>query len=101
MHPDQTMGPGRLRIGLLFSDGTRGYLMRDVVQQGDFAIRCRGAGGSQFQIRRRLWVRAVPAPGQMDLFAGWADEGVPETRLAIPTDEIIDAIGKVDPVWPD
>lgn len=101
MHPERTMGAGRLRIGLEFSDGRRGYLTRDIEPRGAFPIRYHGGGGSPFQIRLRLWVQAVPAPEQMDLVVAWTDEGVPETRLAIPTDEIIDAIGRVAPVWDD
>jgi hypothetical protein len=99
IHPDRVMGPGRLRIGLEFSDGRRGYLTRDPDPQGAFAIRFRGGGGSQFRVRQRLWVHAIPAPGQMDLVVAWRDEGMPETRLGIPTDHIIDAIGRVAPVW--
>ncbi len=99
MNADRSMGPGRLRIGLEFSDGRRGYLTRDMVHRGAFAIRSRGGGGSPFQIRQRLWVHAVPAPGRMDLIVAWADEGVPETRLGVPADQIIDAIGRVGPIW--
>lgn len=101
MHPDRPMGPGRLRIGLEFSDGRRGYLTRDMVHRGAFAIRYLGGGGSHFQIRLRLWVRAVPAPGHMDLVVAWADEEVPESRLVIPTDEIIEAISRVASIWTD
>lgn len=101
MNPDRTMGPGRLRIGLELSDGRRGYLTRDMVNGGAFAIRSRGGGGSPFHIRQRLWVHAVPGPGHMDLFVAWADEDVPESRLIIPTDEIIEAISRVAPIWTD
>ena len=101
MHPDRTMGPGRLRIGLEFSDGRRGYLTRDIAPQGAFAIRYRGGGGSPFRIRMRLWIHAVPSPGPMDLGVAWADEELYETRLAIPTDGIIDAIERVGPIWTD
>jgi hypothetical protein len=99
MHPDRTMGPGRLRIGLQFSDGRRGYSTRDIAPQGAFAIRYRGGGGSPFQFRTRLWIHAVPSPGPMDLVVAWADEDLPETRLSIPTEGIIDAVSRVAPVW--
>ena len=99
MNPDRTMGPGRLRIGLEFSDGRRGYLTRDMVHRGAFAIRSRGGGGSPFQIRQRLWVHAEPAPGAMEFIIAWADEDVPETRLSIPTKDIIEAISRVGPIW--
>ena len=99
MHPERTMGPGRLRIGLEFSDGRRGYLTRDIEPRGAFPIRYHGGGGSPFRIRLRLWVHAVPPPGQMDLVVAWSDEGVPETRLGIPTGQIIEALGRVGPVW--
>ena len=99
MNPDRSMGPGRMRIGLEFSDGRRGYLTRDMVHGGAFAIRSRGGGGSPFQIRQRLWVHAVPAPGHMDLVIAWTDEELPESRLVIPADEIIGAISRVAPVW--
>ena len=46
-------------------------------------------------------VHATPAPGQMDLVVAWADEELYETRLAIPTDGIIDAIERVGPIWTD
>lgn len=101
MNPDRSMGPGRLRIGLEFSDGRRGYLTRDMVHRSAFAIRSRGGGGSPFRIRQRLWVHAVPAPDHMDLVVAWADVGVPETRQTIPTDAIIRAIEGVGPVWID
>lgn len=99
MHPDRVMGPGRLRIGIEFSDGRRGYVSRDPAPQGAFTIRHRGGGGSPFRIRQRLWVHAVPVLEQMDLVVSWSDEGVPETRLGIPTAHLIDAIGRVAPVW--
>jgi hypothetical protein len=35
----------------------------------------------------------------MDLIVAWADEDVAETRLGVPTDQIIDAIGRVGPIW--
>jgi hypothetical protein len=37
----------------------------------------------------------------MDLIVAWADEEVPESRLVIPTDEIIEAISRVAPIWTD
>ena len=101
LHPERTMGPRRLRIGLEFSDGRRGYLTRDIEPEGVFPIRYHGGGGSPFRIRLRLWVHAIPAPGEMDLVVSWADEGLAETRLAIPTDRIIEAISLVSPVWDD
>lgn len=99
IHPDRVMGPGRLRIGLEFSDGRRGYVTRAIAPQGAFAIRYRGGGGSPFRIRQRLWVHAIPAAGHMDLVVAWSDEGVSETRLGIPSDQIIAAVGRVRPVW--
>lgn len=101
IHPERTMGPGRLRIGLEFSDGRRGYLTHGTEPRGAFPVRYHGGGGSPFRIRLRLWVHAVPAPGQMDLVVAWADEEVPETRLTIPTDQIVEAISLVSSVWED
>lgn len=101
IHPDRMMGPGRLRIGVEFPDGRRAYVTRTIAPQGAFAIRYRGGGGSPFRIRQRLWVHAIPAPGHMDLVVAWADERVPESRLAIPADQIIEAISLVSRVWED
>ena len=99
MNPQPEMGPGRLRLGLEFSDGRRGYPMFDRVQGAAFTIAHRGGGGSPFRIRNRLWIPAVPSPGPMDVVVAWADEGVPETRLSIPTKDIIEAISRVAPIW--
>ena len=101
IHPGRATGPGRLRIGLELSDGRRGYVMRDRVDGSAFAIAWRGSGGGPFRFRHQLWVRVVPPHGPMDLVVAWADEDLPETRLTIATDALIDAIGSVSPVWDD
>ena len=57
-----------------------------------------GSGtGARFD--QRFWVRPLPPTGALGLLVEWLSRGVPETRVDVNADAIIDAASRATVLW--
>jgi hypothetical protein len=61
-----------------------------------------GGGGPAEEYRSEfgLWLWPLPPAGPMAFVLDWPEHGIPEVRVALDGDAILDAVPRVRPLWP-
>jgi hypothetical protein len=94
----------KLRLGIQFADGTRVTNLdrgRDLYRDEDEERRPRGplmafrhgsSGGGRW--KHSFWIWPLPPPGSMQLVCAWPAHGIPQTRVEIGAQPILDAASR-------
>ena len=86
--PDSYDQPEDLcRVGIEFSGGTRSeYLLGD--ERDGPEMQRRGGSGWNGGCTTRVWVKALPPPGDFSIFVVWPTAGVEESVATFDADEL-------------
>jgi hypothetical protein len=104
MHPHGPLAGDAFRFGLQFSDGRKAAndLPRrpadDQPEQPRLIMR--GGGGGPGGWDWGYWIWGLPTPGPLALVCAWPAQDVPETRVEIDAQPIIDAAAEAEELWP-
>lgn len=101
------LSPELLRIGVQFSDGAKATNVSGFPrfpQEGEPAgpvMHERGGGGGGGHWQQGFWVWPLPPPGPLIFVCEWPAAGIPLTRHEIDAQEILDAAGRAQVIFPD
>ena len=60
-----------------------------------------GGSGSERGWRSRHWLLGLPPPGPLAFVVEWPARGIPEARVEIDADLVLEAARRAVPIWPD
>ena len=97
-------GPGfgpSLRFGLEFADGRAAYLihLREPSSAQGVTFLPLSGTGTAGRFDQRFWVEPLPPPGLLGLVVDWPPQGIPETRVNVSADAILDAASRAVRLW--
>jgi hypothetical protein len=112
MHmPGARMGPEVLRFGFEYSDGATATnlpaarrAMREARSDGPPSspvLNQRGGGGSGLNYRQEYWAWPTPPPGPLAFVCEWPAFDIPESRVEVDAQLIIDAAGRARRLFDD
>jgi hypothetical protein len=90
MWPAYDPGPGFVRFGVRFADGSR---FDNLSHGGGF-----GSSGPTYG-QAEFWVPEIPGPGPVALFVQWQAVGIPESVTYVDGESIREAVAKSVPLW--
>jgi len=95
-----------LRLGVVYADGRAGtnlgFRHPHLPPADDrlhFVPEGGGGGGGSYDIR--YWVHPLPPAGSVAIIGEWPRFGVPETRIEVPAQTILDASARAVSLWPE
>lgn len=96
-------GDTQLLLGVEFSDGRRcsnvGLRLMDAA--GDEpTLWPGGGGGGGRSARSSLFLSPLPPPGELRMVCAWPSQGIEDSTVLLPTDQILEAAGRVTELWP-
>lgn len=93
-----------LRLGVLFSDGTKWTNVDWRPHQGDPTpphISPRGGGGGNKRFEMTYWMWPLPPGDVVTIVSEWPAYDIPETRVDIDAAELRERAGEAEVAWPD
>jgi hypothetical protein len=96
-------GNSQLLLGVEFSDGRRCSnaglrLMEAADDEPTLWPGGGGVGGRSAGIS--LFLSPLPPPGELRMVCAWPSQGVEDSTVLLPTDQILEAAGRVTELWP-
>jgi hypothetical protein len=105
-HPRRWSGasafPGEsLRIGVVFADGSEAWSSNfsEVPEGSGVTLAPLNGSGTQTRFDQRFWVTPLPPPGPLGLVAAWPGRDIPETRVDIPAEPLLEAARRATVLW--
>ncbi|MBX6752329.1 MAG: hypothetical protein IRY85_22155 [Micromonosporaceae bacterium] len=94
-----------LRLAVVYGDGRAatnlGLRHRMPEADGGLHLFPEGGGGGGGSYDMRYWVHPLPPPGSVTLIGEWPRFGVPETRVEVPAQTVLDASARAVSLWPE
>lgn len=96
-------GRDQLLIGLEYADGRRGTSLgwhRFIDDEAAVVLMAGGGGGSSRSANASMFVSPLPPAGRTRLICAWPQQGINDTTVDLPTDDILAAAQQVTQLWP-